>query len=113
LKFGGLDFVLLCTRLNAFFFAAPGPVLFLYLLFSLLGLACIRDERLLLQAVVAASYLAAFSIVGMPINFYWGLLFAPLLPAGAAAAPVVLSELWKRANAETAARATESAKAAK
>jgi len=100
LRFGGLDFVLLCTRLNAFFFAAPGPLLFLYLLFSLLGLACIRDERLLLQGFVAASYLAGFSFIGMSVNFYWGLLFAPLLPAGIVAAPAVLSTLWQRASGQ-------------
>ncbi|WP_254507132.1 hypothetical protein [Anatilimnocola floriformis] len=102
LKFGGLDFVLLCTRLNAFLFAAPGPVLFLYLLLSLLGLTSSRDERLLLQGFTAASYFAAFSVVGMPINFYWGLLFAPLLPAGVAAVPAVLNSLWQHASGNRA-----------
>ncbi len=98
LKFGGLDFVLLTTRLNSFLFAAPGPLLFLYLLLSLVGLAAIRDERLSLQFLAAASYLAAFSVVGMTINFYWGLLCAPLLPAGVAAVPLVLGTLWQRAQ---------------
>ena len=96
LRFGGLDFVLLTTRLNALLFAAPGPLLFFYLLLALFGLATLRDERQALQFCAAASYLAAFSIVGMPINFYWGLLFAPLLPAGVAAAPRSLSLLWQR-----------------
>ena len=98
LKFGGLDFVLLCTRLNSFLFAAPGPILFLYLLCSVLGLTASRDERLLLQGCTAASYLAAFGVVGMTVNFYWGLLFAPFLPAGIAAAPTILSALWQRAS---------------
>lgn len=101
LKFGGLDFVLLTTRLNAFLFAAPGPLLFLYLLLALVGLASVRDERMTLQFFAAASYLAAFSLVGMSINFYWGLLFAPLLPAGIAAVPQVLSTLWQRAPDQT------------
>lgn len=98
LKYGGLDFVLLTTRLNAFLFAAPGPVLFLYLLFALVGLSSVRDERIALQFFAAASFLAAFSLVGMTINFYWGLLFAPLLPAGMAAVPQVVNTLWQRAH---------------
>lgn len=98
LKFGGLDFVLLTTRLNSLLFAAPGPVLFLYLLLALLGLATLREERFALQFCAAASYLAAFCVVGMAINFYWGLLFAPLLPAGVAAAPGTISTLWERAS---------------
>jgi hypothetical protein len=98
LKYGGLDFVLLTTRLNAFLFAAPGPILFLYLLFALVGLATMRDERMALQFFAAASFLAAFSLVGMTVNFYWGLLFAPLLPAGMAAVPQVVNTLWQRAH---------------
>ena len=98
LKFGGLDFVLLTTRLNGLLFAAPGPLLFLYLLLALLGLATARDERLTLQLAAVVSYLAAFCIVGMTVNFYWGLLYAPLLPAGVAVAPTALSLLWQRAN---------------
>lgn len=98
LKFGGLDFVLLTTRLNGLLFAAPGPLLFLYLLLALLGLATARDERLTLQLAAALSYLAAVCVVGMTVNFYWGLLYAPLLPAGVAVAPTALSLLWQRAN---------------
>ncbi len=98
LKFGGLDFVLLTTRMNAFLFNAPGPLLFLYLLLALVGLASARDERLTLQLLAAASYLAAYCLVGMEINFYWGLLYAPLLPAGIAAAPAAIGTLWQRAH---------------
>jgi hypothetical protein len=98
LKFGGLNFVLLTARLNAFLFAAPGPILFLYLLAALLGLASVRDERFVLQGLAAASYLAAFCIVGMELNFYWGLLYAPLLPAGVAAMPSAISRLWQRSG---------------
>jgi hypothetical protein len=98
LKFGGLDFVLLTARLNSFLIRAPGPVLFLYLLLTLFGLLSVRNERLTLQVVAAASYLAAFCIVGMEVNFYWGLMYAPLLPAGLAALPASLNLLWQRAN---------------
>ncbi|WP_425615014.1 hypothetical protein NA78x_004902 [Anatilimnocola sp. NA78] len=97
LKFGGLDFVLLTTRMNSFLFTAMGPVLFLYLLLSLLGLGSAKDERLNLQFIVAASYLVAFCLVGMKLNFYWGLLYAPLLPAGISVAGTALSTLHERA----------------
>lgn len=98
LQFGGLDFVLLTARLNGLLFTAPGPILFLYLLLALLGLATTRDERLTLQLLAAGSYLAAFCMIGMTVNFYWGLLYAPLLPAGVAAAPTALRILWQKAN---------------
>lgn len=98
LKFGGLDFVLLTTRLNSLLFAAPGPILFLYLLLALFGLASVKNERLSLQLAAAVSYLAAFCIVGMEVNFYWGLLYVPLLPAGIAAVPLALGTLWQQAK---------------
>jgi hypothetical protein len=97
-KFGGLDFVLLTTRLNALLFNAPSPVLYLYLLASLFGLASIREERFTFQLTACASYLAAFCIVGMEVNFYWGLLYAPLLPAGLAAFPAAVKTLWTTAG---------------
>ena len=49
------------------------------------------------QVVMGAGF-AAFSLVGMTINFYWGLLFAPLLPAGIAAVPQLINALWQRAR---------------
>jgi uncharacterized membrane protein len=109
LKFGGLDFVLLTARLNSFLINAPGPVLFLYLLLSLFGLASVRNERLTFQLLAAASYLAAFCIVGMEVNFYWGLMYAPLLPAGLAALPSAFNILWQRANHVADSSATPSA----
>jgi len=50
-----------------------------------------------LQFAAAVSYLAAYCLVGMEVNFYWGLLYAPLLPAGIAAAGTTLSTLQERA----------------
>lgn len=98
LKFGGLDFALLTARLNSFFIRAPGPLLFLYLSLAHFGLASIKHERFVFQLLTAASFLAAFCIVGMEVNFYWGLMYAPLLPAGLAALPGAFNILWQRAN---------------
>ena len=84
LRFGGLDFVLLTTRMNSLLFAAPGWLLWLYVLLGLLGLCRGRDETSQVACVATLLYLTAFAVVGRPENFYWGLLAAPLLVWGVA-----------------------------
>src|SRR5206468_8637834 len=74
LRFGGLDFVLLTTRMNSLLFAAPGWLLWLYLLVALLGLSRGRDETSQVACLGALLYVLAFAIVGRPENFYWGLM---------------------------------------
>ena len=99
LRFGGLDFLLLTTRMNGLLFAAPAAVLWLYLLASLLGLADRTDETSRLACLAALAYLLAYAIVGRPENFYWGLLPAPLLAWGLALAPEALQRLWRSGGA--------------
>jgi len=82
LRLGGLDFVLLTERMNGLFFAAPALVLWLYLLGSLMGLASRSDTGSRVACLAAVLYLLAFAVVGRPENFYWGLMYAPLLPWG-------------------------------
>ena len=91
LRLGGLDFVLLTTRMNGLLFAAPAGVLWLYLLAALAGLAARTDETSRLACFAALAYLLAFAVLGRPENFYWGLLPAPLLAWGAAHAPAALA----------------------
>jgi hypothetical protein len=93
LRFGGLDFVLLTTRMNSLLFAAPGWLLWLYVCAALLGLAGRNDAASQLACLAALAYLGAFAIVGRPENFYWGLMAAPLLPWGVVHAPAALREL--------------------
>lgn len=93
LRFGGLDFVLLTTRMNSLLFAAPGWLLWLYVLAALLGLAKRGDETSQLACLSALLYFAAFAMVGRPENFYWGLMAAPLLCGGLAHAPASLKAL--------------------
>jgi hypothetical protein len=93
LRFGGLDFVLLTTRMNSLLFAAPGWLLWLYVCAGLLGLARRNDAASQLACLAALAYLGAFAIVGRPENFYWGLMAAPLLPWGVAHAPAAIREL--------------------
>jgi hypothetical protein len=98
LRFGGLDFVLLTTRMNKLLFASPAWLLWLYLLASLIGLSQRTDETSRLACLASLAYLLAFAVVGRPENFYWGLLPAPLLAWGAAHGPLAL--LWASGKRE-------------
>ena len=93
LRFGGLDFVLLTTRMNALLFAAPSWLLWLYLLAALLGLAHQRDDSSRLACLSALAYLLVFAFLGRSENFYWGLLVAPLLPWGVIHAHAAINAL--------------------
>jgi hypothetical protein len=82
LRFGGLDFLLLTTRMNSLLFAAPSWLLWLYILLTLVGLSRSRYESSQLACLTALAYLVAFAIIGRPENFYWGLMPAPFLAWG-------------------------------
>jgi hypothetical protein len=97
LRFGGLDFVLLTTRMNGLLFHLPAALLWLYLLAALLGLAKDSDETSQLACLSALAYLLAFAFLGRPENFYWGLLPAPFLAWGLARAPLALANLFTSA----------------
>jgi hypothetical protein len=92
LRLGGLDYVLLTTRMNSLLFTFPGWLLWLYLVASLIGLAHRREETSTLACFAALSYILTFAFLGRPENFYWGLLPAPLLAWGTAHAPSAICE---------------------
>lgn len=98
LRFGGLDFVLLTGRMNGLLFAAPAAALWLYLLLSLFGLARRTDHASRLCCLAALGYVLTFAVVGRPENFYWGLMYAPLLPWGMASGLTACHELWQAAR---------------
>jgi hypothetical protein len=98
LRFGGLDFVLLTGRMNGLLFAAPPALLWTYLLLSLFGLAQRPDRASRICCLAALGYVVAFAVVGRPENFYWGLLYAPLLPGGLARGLAACHALWQAAT---------------
>jgi hypothetical protein len=106
LRFGGLDFVLLTLRMNSLLFAASAVVLWVSLLGSFVGLSQSASETSRVACLAAVLYVAAFAIVGRTENFYWGLLLAPLLPSGLAAAPAALQQLWNAAWGDAASAAS-------
>ncbi len=86
--FGGWSFVVStaqCTWLTIFL---PPWVSAIVLPLALLGLAALDDYRPL---AVVGGYIGAFLLVGNPDNWYWGLLYAPLLAVGIAAG---IPALW-------------------
>ena len=93
LRFGGLDFVLLTTRLNSLLFAAPACLIWFYLVLALIGLGRGKDETSQIACLASLGYLLAYAVIGRPENFYWGLLPAPLLAWGFAQAPRALFEM--------------------
>ena len=97
IRCGGIDFVLLTARMNSLLFHWPAAILWLYLLLSLIGLANRIDFASRVCCLAALLYVVAFAIVGRPENFYWGLMYAPLLPAGASAGLVALARDWRQA----------------
>ncbi len=94
LQFGGPAFLLLTCRMNAYLFNAPLWLSALYLPIALLGLAGWRGWIGARLSLTAGAYVAAFAMVGQPFNDYWGLMYAPMLAFGFAAAPAVLRDLF-------------------
>jgi hypothetical protein len=92
IRCGGLDFVLLTVRMNSLLFHWPAALLWIYVLVALLGLAQRSDFASRACCLAALLYLLAFGIAGRPENFYWGLLYAPLLPAGLAAGMLAIRQ---------------------
>lgn len=96
ITFGGVPFLLATARMHIVLLALlpPWPTAF-YLPIAVLGLAGWRGEMGTRVGLTVAAYLAAFSVVGLPVNIYWGLMDAPLLGLGLLWAPVALRDLWR------------------
>jgi hypothetical protein len=98
LALGGLGFVLTTLRSNGLLLSAPRWLLALLLPPSLLGIAALpAGFGRVRQAVLL--YVAAFFVVGLPFNFYWGFVYVPLLALGTACAVKALPALVRSALA--------------
>jgi hypothetical protein len=93
LRFGGVRFLLLTAQTNVFLMPLPLWATAVYLPLACLGLFGMRGESGQRVALTLACYLAAFSVVGNPFNFYWGFITAPLLALALAHAPRTLRAL--------------------
>jgi hypothetical protein len=91
--FGGAGFVISAAQMNAWLLLLPQWVTALYLAAAMLGLAGWNSPAGQRIGLTVAIYLIVFSIVGQPINQYWGSMIAPLLCLGAARFPMIFREL--------------------
>lgn len=106
--FGGLPFDVMATRMNALVMVLPGWLVFVYLFLGVIGLLNWPGEQATLLTLTTLAYLAAFAIVGKPMNFNWGLMFAPMLPFGVVRAPAALRALGEAIRAKPAPTRPES-----
>jgi hypothetical protein len=97
LGFGGWDFAIATAKWNILLHFLPYPLIALALCLGVIGLAGAADARAQRAAVIVGGYLAAFLMVGRPDNYYWGILYAPLLPAGFLLALAAIRDLCKSA----------------
>ena len=97
----GWDFAIATAKWNILLHELPYPLIALALCLGVIGLAGAEDGRARRAAVIVAGYLAGFLVVGRPDNYYWGLLYALLLPVGFLLAPAALRDLFRKAFART------------
>jgi len=101
LALGGWDFVLATAKWNILLHMLPYPLIALAVCAGVLGLAGCREARTRRAAVIVAGYLTAFLVVGRSDNYYWGMLYTPLLAAGFLWAPAALRDLARGALARS------------
>jgi hypothetical protein len=93
---GGWQFALETARFNILLHDAPLPITAILVCCAVVGLAGARDSRAQRAAFIASAYLAAFTIVGRPGNYYWGIMYTPMLSIGFAYAPIALRNIGLR-----------------
>jgi hypothetical protein len=102
LGLGGWNFAIATAKWNILLHMLPPELIALAVCLGVIGLAGFDDGRSRRAAMVVAGYLIAFVFVGRPDNYYWGQLYAPLLPLGIVFAPGAIRDLVLRACGRTA-----------
>jgi hypothetical protein len=92
-RFGGTAFILSTVAIHILLAEFPPWTWAFYLPLSLLGLASWRGPMASRVGPTVCVYLAAFAVVGLPFNNYWGLIDAPLLAFGFVRSPACLRDL--------------------
>ncbi len=92
LRFGGISFVLQTARANIFLASMPLWCAGVYLPTALFGMTADRTEEGCRLRLAAWAYVVGLCVIGHPINFYWGWIYAPMLALGVAQAPRALTQ---------------------
>jgi hypothetical protein len=95
LQFGGWQFVLSTSKWTLPTFFSPWWIDAILLPLAILGLWGWRADFGTRAFLTMAAYICAFSIAGRSDNYYWGLMYAPLMPLGLIHAPSCLLDLCK------------------
>jgi hypothetical protein len=95
LQFGGWQFVLSTSKWTLPTFFSPWWIDAILLPLAILGLSGWRDDIGTRAFMTMAAYICAFAIAGRSDNYYWGLMYAPLMPLGLIHAPPCLLDLFR------------------
>jgi hypothetical protein len=95
---GGWNFVIATARWNLALHYLPSPFVSFAILSSLLGLVGAQEPRARRAAATVGGYVTGLIFFGRPDNYYWGILYTPLLAGGLLYAPAALRDLVVRAR---------------
>ena len=96
-QFGGWSFVLATAKWNSLTLFTPWWIDVVLLPLTLIGLIGWRGPIATRLALTSVLYVLAFLIAGRSDNFYWGMLYAPLLALGVLHIPRSLADLSRSA----------------
>lgn len=105
LQFQGMGFDIATAHFNGLLMLLPFWATALLLALSVLGLLAWPAQAAERILIVVLAYLAAFAIVGKPVNAYWGALYTPLLGFGLAWSIPALRDLFLAARSPMLAQA--------
>ena len=96
--FGGPGFVLSTAAFNGLFTGMQMWLSAIVLPLGVLGLLAWPGKADVRIVLTVLGYLAAFAIVGKPLNRYWGAMYTPLLTLGLPWAVLAVVDLWRSAT---------------
>ena len=97
LQLGGFSFVLATSKWTLLTFVSPWWIDVFLLPLAFIGLAGWRGPVGTRVALTMGLYTLAWMIVGRSDNYYWGLMYAPLIPLGLLHAPRAVADLLRTA----------------
>jgi hypothetical protein len=95
-QWNGVQFTLATIGVNGWLSFAPGWAAAIYMVLALAGASSPRIAPQVRWALLL--YLGLFAVVGLPFNYYWGFITAPLWAFGLAHAPDGLRRLLAAAS---------------
>lgn len=96
-QFGGWSFILATAKWTSLTMFTPWWVDVVLLPLMLIGLIGWRGAIGTRVGLTVVLYVLAFLIVGRSDNFYWGMMYGPLLVLGVLHVPRAMADLWRSA----------------